>query len=155
MLRLFRPVPFDDPELGTLLRSRGLWRGTLALGGTLLPLAVTGSRNAPDAQALAIARRLNGTWSVNCLAVAQALLDHLAPYREAFAADGVGPPPPAIAQARDVWQHVHLEWVSVTLLDGMLVAEVALSTAWDEEHILDARFEGERLFELNGSIVQE
>ena len=56
---MFRPPPFDDPVLGLFERSRGRWRGKLVLAGKTLPLAVSGPRGAPDAEALAIAKLLD------------------------------------------------------------------------------------------------
>jgi hypothetical protein len=90
--------------------------------------------------------------------VAQALVEHCAPYQEAVAAGELEPPSPplpVIARATDVWRFVTLQSASVTPIDGKLVAEVALSAAWDEEHTLGARFDGARFVELNGSILPQ
>src|SRR5688572_4872859 len=106
MFGLFRPPPFRDPVLGVLERSRGRWRGQLVLAGKTLPLAVSGSRGAPDAEALAAAKLLPGAWSSNSEAVARALVEHLEPYREAVAAGEVEPPArplPVIAVPKDIW----------------------------------------------------
>ena len=158
MFGLFRSPPFDDPVLGVFDRSRGRWRGSLVLAGTPLPLAVAGARGAPDAEALAGAKLLPATWSNNLEAVAQALVEHLEPYREAVAAGEVQPPSrplPVITEPADAWQFVKLLSASVTPLGGRLMSEVALATTWDEEHILGARFDGGAFVELNGSILQE
>jgi hypothetical protein len=156
MLGFFRSPAINDPELGSIERSRGRWRGRLALGGKSLPLALAGARNAPRADALALAKALPAAWARNLEAVAQALVEHYAPYQEAVAAGELEPPSPplpAIARASDVWRFVTLQSASVTPIGGKLVAEVALSAAWDEEHTLGARFEGARFVELNGSIL--
>jgi uncharacterized heparinase superfamily protein len=158
MLGFLRSPAISDPELGSIERSRGRWRGKLALGGQSIPLALIGARSAPNADALALAKALPAAWSRNLEAVAQALVDHLAPYQEAIAAGELEPPSPplpAIARPSDVWRFVTLQSASVTSIDGKLVSEVALSAAWDEEHTLGARFEGARFVELNGSILPD
>lgn len=143
MFRLFASRPFKDRVLGSFQRARGLWRGTLALAGTSLPLSISGTRSAPDAAALAIARLLPATWSSNRELVAQALIEHRDPY------------PEAVERTADVWQSVTLLSASVTPLDGKLTAEIALAVTWDEEHTLGARFQGPAFVELNGSILPE
>jgi hypothetical protein len=143
MFSLFHSRSFNDPMLGSFQRARGLWRGTLALAGTSLPLSINGTRGAPDAAALAIARQLPATWTSNRELVTQALIEHLEAYRE------------AIEPTADVWQFVTLLSASVTPLDGKLTAEIALAVTWDEEHTLGARFQGPAFVELNGSILPE
>jgi hypothetical protein len=143
MFKLFASRPFNDPMLGSFQRARGLWRGTLALAGTSLPLSIYGTRSAPDAGALAIARLLPATWSSNRELVAQALIEHQEAYRE------------TIEPTADVWQFVTFLSASVTPFDGELIAEIALAVTWDEEHTLGARFEGPAFAELNGSILPE
>jgi len=158
MFGLLRPPPFSDPMLGLFERSRGRWRGNLVLAGKTLPLAVSGSRGAPDAEALAIAKLLPAAWSSNSEAVARALMEHLEPYREAVAAGEVEPPTrplPVIAQPEDAWQSVELLSASVTPQGGKLISEVALAATWDEEHTLGARFDRNAFVELNGSILAE
>jgi hypothetical protein len=158
MLGFLRSPAINDPELGAIERSRGRWRGKLALGGKSIPLALVGARSEPRADALALAKALPAAWSRNLEAVAQALVEHYAPYQEAVAAGELEPPSPplpAIARASDVWRFVTLRSASVTPIDGKLVSEVALSVAWDEEHTLGARFEGAHFEELNGSILPE
>jgi len=158
MFKLFESPSFNDPVLGPFKRTRRLWRGTLVLAGTSLPLSIAGTRGAPDAEALAIARLLPATWSSNRELVARALIEHLEPYREAIAADETDRPDrplPFIERTADVWQFVALLSASVTPLNGKLIAEIALAATWDEEHTLGARFEGPVFVELNGSIVPE
>jgi hypothetical protein len=158
MLGFLRSPAISDPELGSLERSRGRWRGTLALGGSSIPLALAGPRSAPNADALALAKALPNAWSLNLEAVTQALVEHYAPYQEAIASGELEPPSsplPAIARPSDVWRFVTLQSASVTPIGGKLVSEVALSAAWDEEHTLGAMFEGASFLELNGSILPE
>ena len=158
MFGFLRSSPFNDPQLGAFERSRGRWRGSLVLSGKALPLAVAGTRGAPDAAALAIAKELPTVWSANRESVGRALVEQLAPYREAVDAGEADPPSrplPDITQPVDVWQFVQLRSASVTWLGRKLVSEVALAAAWDEEHTLGARFEGALFIELNGSILPE
>jgi len=158
MFGFFRPRPFSDPALGVFERSRGRWRGNLVLAGKTLPLAVSGSRGGPDAEALAAAKLLPAAWSNDSEAVARALVEHLEPYREAVAAGEVELPTrplPVFAHPSDIWRSVELQSASVTPLAGKLISEVALAATWDEEHTLGARFDHGAFVGLNGSILPE
>ena len=158
MFGLFRPPPFNDPVLGLFERSRGRWRGNLVLAGKTLPLAVSGSRSAPDAEALAAAKLLPAARSNHSDAVARALVAHLEPYREAVVAGEVEPPTrplSVIARPEDAWRSVELRSASVAPLGGKLISEVALAATWDEEHTLGARFDRNAFVDLNGSILPE
>ena len=158
MFGLFGAAPFVDPTLGELTRARGRWRGAIALGGHVVPLAVSGSRQRPDTDAAAAAVALPTVWDRNADAVARALVDHLAPYREAvLAGEAEAPthPLPSGDRPADLWASVRVISASVTPLAGRLTAEVALSASWDEEHTLGARFHGAEFVELNGSILPE
>lgn len=158
MFGLFRPAVFVDPALGEFKRSGGRWRGTIELAGRVVPLAVSGPSGRPDAEAMAAASALPAVWAQNSGSVARALLEHLAPYREAVEAgeaDAPSEPFPAVGQPADVWASVQLQSASVTRLGGKLTSEVALAATWDEEHTLGARFHGAAFVELNGSILPE
>lgn len=146
MLGLFTSHPFDDPVLGRLVRSRRLWRGSILLAGTAIPLSLAGTRRAPDPDAIAAARALPATLAANREAVTRALVDYLEACESAVA-DRV------IAQASDVWRFVEIESASVTWFGDTLVAEVALRTSWDDEHTQGARFAGGRFVEFNASIA--
>ncbi len=146
MFRLFRPTQFCDPTLGPLERARGRWRGKVLVDGKQLPLALVGGRDQPDAEALAVAKQLPIIWRSCQESVKRSLVEHLEPYLEALGED---------ARATDLWQFVALISASVVPLGGKLVAEIALSSSWDEEHVLGARFDGPKFVELNGSIVPE
>ena len=157
MFGLFRSPRVQDGQLGELTRSRGLWRGTIALpSGTSVPLAVFGSRAAPDAQALALARDVAVQLPAWRPAIAAALFEHYEPYREAQDAgelESSGDAFPPLETPEQVWDCVNLFYVAVTPLDGVLTTEVAYNVAWDEEHMLAARFQAGRLVELCGSVV--
>src|ERR1700740_1004047 len=84
---LFKPPPFHDPKLGQLVRSRGLWRGLLTVeAGVSAPLALSGTRTEPHAQALAAAREEAQEFASWRPAIEQALFEHYEPYAEAVTA---------------------------------------------------------------------
>src|SRR5262249_45361140 len=116
---LFRPAPFSDPQLGEFRRSRGLWRGVVLLAGRTVPLAVSGSRAAPDPQALDIARAITSSYVGWRPVIERALFEHYSPYADAIAAgeselsqDAL----PRIDEPSAVWPHTHAEFVQVTRL---------------------------------------
>ena len=158
MFGLFKSPPFHDPKLGELVRSRGLWRGSLTVeAGVSAPLTVSGRRNEPDSQALAAAREVTGAFASWRPAIEQALFEHYEPYAEAVTAGELPSPSealPRIAAPVDVWPHVSLVFVSVTPLSGLLTTELGYTTAWDEEHTLGARFQSGRFIELCGSVLR-
>jgi hypothetical protein len=129
------PPTFEDPQLGSLTRRRGRWRGEIALAGGRVAVAVVGPRHAPDPDALAIARRADDELDSARPEVEVALARHREPSGE---------------QAQD-WT---IEWAGVAPLDGALTLELGLDVAWDEEHTLGARIRDGRLVELNGSVLR-
>jgi hypothetical protein len=156
MLSFFKSPAFRDPQLGAFVRSRGHWRGELALGGSTVPFVLAGGRSEPDVQALQLARTVSSHFPAWRAAIAEALFEHYQPYAEAVAA-GEAPEPntplPRIGAPSDVWPHAVLVFVSVTPIDRALAIEFGFATAWDEEHTLGARFQGGKLLELNGSVL--
>jgi len=158
MFGFLRPAVFVDPALGELKRSGGRWRGRIEMSGKVVPFAVSGPRGHPDPEAVAAMAALPGVWGQNSGSVARALLDHLAPYREAVAAgeeEAPSQPLPPADRPADIWATVDVRSVSVTPLAGKLTSEVALAATWDEEHTLGARFHGPVFVELNGSVLPE
>jgi len=157
MFGLFKSPRVHDGQLGELSRSRGLWRGTIALesSGTV-PLAVSGGRTKPDAQALALARQVTAHFPSWRPAIAAALFEHYAPYADAQEAgelESPDEPVPPIDGPDQVWEYVQVSHVAVTPLSGLLTTEIAFNAAWDEEHTLGARFQAGRLVELCGSVI--
>jgi hypothetical protein len=74
---LFKSRPFHDPKLGELVRSRGLWRGFLTVeAGVNAPLALSGTRTEPRAQALAAAREVAQAFASWSPAIEQTLFEH-------------------------------------------------------------------------------
>jgi hypothetical protein len=150
---LFKSPPFHDPELGELVRSRGLWRGWLTIeAGVSAPLALSGTRTEPHAQALAAAREVAQAFASWRPVIEQALFDHYEPYAQAVTASP-GEDLPQIAAPGDVWSHVSLMFVSVTPLSGLLTTELGYTSAWDDEHTLGAWFRSGKFIELCGSVL--
>jgi hypothetical protein len=156
MFGLFKSASFSDPLLGELSRARGFWRGTLQLGSKSVPVALAGSRAAPDADAIAAARQVHAQLQSWHPAIETALFGHYEPYSEAVA-EGKGPETsehfPSITSPAGVWPHVSLEFVSISPLSGTLITELGYAAAWDEEHMLGARFNAGKLVELCGSVL--
>ncbi len=157
MFGLFKSAPFSDPALGELIRSRGLWRGVIRVDSGLTPLALAGSRTAPDPAALAAAREVAMHLVGWRHQIETALYEHYEPYAESLAAGEIQSADdalPSITSPADVWPHVSLQYISVTPLGGTLTTELGYSTAWDEEHTLGARFQGSTFIELCGSVLR-
>lgn len=157
MFGLFKSPPFHDPELGKLVRSRGLWRGSISLSSaSKVPLAVSGTRTEPDAVALQAARDVATQLPLWRPSIETAMFAHYLPYAEAIA---VGDLPPAsgafprLALPSQLWSRVSLVFVSVTPLDGLLTIELGYATGWDDEHTLGARFQAGKFVELCGSVL--
>ncbi len=156
MFGLFKSAPFIDPQLGELRRSRGAWRGALILEpASRVPLVLGGSRNAPDPDALRMARLIPAEFPSWRGQIEQALFEHLAPYAEAVAGGELAPlaPLPAIEVPSAVWTHASVEFVHVGPLDGQLTVEIGYRVEWDEEHTLGARIRDGKLMELCGSVL--
>lgn len=156
MFSLFKSTPFSDLLMGKFLRSRGNWRGSINIGGVSTELVVLGSRNEPDSQAMQVAHDISSHFPAWKQAIEIALFEHYTPYAEALAAGELPPPSepiPKLEAPGQVWPHVNLVFVSVTLLDGKLTAELGYTTAWDNEHTLGARFQSGQFVELCGCVV--
>lgn len=153
---MFKSPLFSDPLLGEFRRTGGMWRGTIDLGEARAPLALPGSRSAPDPRALDIARAVPSTFPEWRGLIAAAMFEHYAPYAEAVAAgqlEPLGEGLPRVTQPDEVWPHTSVEFVAVIALDGELTVEIGYRVAWDEEHTLGARLRNGRLIELNGSVL--
>jgi len=157
MFGLFKSTPFSDPALGELVRSRGLWRGTIHVGSGPAPLALAGTRSAPDPAALAIAREVPTRFLGWRRAIQDALFEHYEPYAESLAS-GQTPATSvlvsSIAAPADVWPHVSLQYICITPHGDTLTTELAYATTWDEEHTLGARFQGSTFIEVCGSVLR-
>jgi hypothetical protein len=151
MFGLFKSATVTDPRLGKLEHSRGLWRGNIALGDVTVPLALSGSRTAPDLQAVQMAGGVIHDYDAWRAPIQQALFEHYEPYADAMGGgDGEAL---CIASPADVWPHVRAVFVQITPFDGALTVEIGYESAWDEEHTLGARMRDGRLLELCGSVL--
>jgi hypothetical protein len=148
---LFRaPAPHHEPNLGSLLYSRGKWRGTVELeSGHAIPLFLPGTRQAPLSEAVQVARHAGDWWTRARPDVARELFDHYSNGRDA----GI-PDLPDIPTPNDVWPHVTLSSVEVKPHSSLDEFMVAIRTAWDDEHTLGALVGDGTLLGLNGSIVE-
>lgn len=156
MFGLFKSASFTDPSLGKLSRTRGFWRGTLQLGSGPTPIALAGSRTGPDTEAITAAHEVQAQLPSWHPAIEAALFGHYQPYSEAVAAGEVPETDesfPIITSPSGVWPYASLEFVSISLLSGTLITELGYTTAWDEEHVLGARFNSGKLVELCGSVL--
>lgn len=154
MLTWLKPPVFTDPYFGELRYERGMWRGRAArLGSGTAPLAICGTRRAPDRAALALARVMTRRRAVWRPVVECQLVLHLLPYAEAVAAGALPRPEeplPTLSEPGDVWPHVAIEFVAVAPMGGRLTFEVGYSVAWAENHILSARFQDGQFVEMRG-----
>ena len=102
MFGLFKSPRFHDPKLGGLVRSRGLWRGLVTVeAGISAPLALSGTRTEPHAQALAAAREVIQAFASWRPVIEQALFEHYEPYAEAVTAGEL----PSPSEAYPALQH--------------------------------------------------
>jgi hypothetical protein len=156
MSGLFGSPHFDDPVFGRLKRSGGVWRGTLEVGATpSVPLNLFGSGREPDAAALAAAREISAMFDAWRPSIQQALFDHYTPYGETIAAEGTaaqGTQMPVLQTPEQVWKHVTLQSVAVVKMGGIVTTELVYAAAWDDDHMLGARFQSGELVELCGSV---
>lgn len=156
MFGFLESAAFHDPQLGELLRSRGYWRGAISVGDDRVPLAISGTRKEPDALALQAAHSLDTQFAECRAEIENALLEHYGPYAEALARGELsesGATFPRIDDASQVWPHVSLVSVSLSLLNGVLATELAYTSLWDDEHTLGARLQNGKFIELCGSVL--
>lgn len=155
MLGLFKTSRYTDPALGELKYSRGLWRGTLTVDGFPVPLAVDGSRSAPSAEALSLARSAQAHLNSCCAAFDAQLFSHYLDYAEAIATGEFEPeePLPALQEPSAVRAHIRPEFAAVIPLDGTLTTELGYTVAWEQEHVLGVRFRSGAFVELCASTV--
>jgi hypothetical protein len=156
VLGLFKSPSFSDPQLGELRRTGGLWRGAVLLGEAKVPLALSGSRAAPDPQALNVARSISSSYATWRPSIERAMFEHYSPYAEAVAEGESEPPRDGLSRIdtpAGVWSHTDAEFVQVTPLGGELTVEIGYRVAWDEEHTLGARFREGQFLELCGSVL--
>lgn len=114
-----------------------------------------GSNREPDAAALQAARQIPSTFAGLKPDIQRALFEHYEPYVDAASdedADAHGMSTPSIAAPDQVWAHVSLHSVAIIKLSSAIAIEFVYSAAWDEDHMLGARFQDGRFVELCGSV---
>jgi hypothetical protein len=142
--------PHEHPTLGTLRYSGGRWRGSIEMEpGKPVALFVPGNRSAPLAEGLQLAERAVDWWRRARSAVENELYQHYDAGRDGNLSDL-----PNIATPGDVWTHVTLSSVEIKPYRSINELQVALRTAWDDEHTLGALVRDAELVELNGSILE-
>lgn len=130
MFKLFRSNLFRDAQLGELRRSGGHWKGSIVLApcGTFL-LSLAGSREAPDALALKLAKELPEQIPALRPKIENGLFHHYAPYKEAVeAGEETGSPCPQISSPGAVWSHVNPAHILVEPLSKVWRVEIAFRT---------------------------
>lgn len=155
MLGLFKTPVCKDSALGEIRYARGLWRGSVAIDGCIVPLALEGSRSGPSVEALALAKSGEAHF-LGCRAqIEAALYSHFLALKDAVGDGQFVPeePLPALEGRGAVWSHVRLEYAAVVSLGRELITELGYSVQWEEEHMLGVRLQNGRLVELCGSVV--
>lgn len=156
MAGLFGARHFDDPVIGRLKRSGGMWRGALSVGETPgVPVTMFGSGREPDAAALDAARQVGASFDAWRPSIQQALFDHYAPYAEATPEGDRserGMRPPVLRTPEEVWRQVSLQSIAVAKMGGIVTTELVYAASWDEDHLLGARFQSGSLVELCASV---
>jgi hypothetical protein len=141
--------PQEHPALGLLHYARGRWRGTIELErGERITLFVPGGRGGPLEEGLQLAQRAPERWLRVRPAVEKELYDHYDAGRDAGLSDL-----PNITTPGEVWAHVTLSSVEIKPFRSLGEFQVALRTAWDDEHTLGALVRDVTLVGVNGSIV--
>lgn len=151
MFGLFRSPTIADAVLGELKHAKGHWRGTIEVEGGRVPLAIAGSRKAPDERSLDAARAIPARWAALRPRIEAALFEHYAPYAEAL--DDGAESEVDMRSPADVWRFATPKFAAVAPMGGPLITEVGLAVDWDEEHLPGARFDEGGFVELCGSTV--
>lgn len=158
MFNLFSSPKIIDPVLGTLVRSRGFWRGTLMIDHYgEVPIALVGGRAAPERDALIAARSASVEFQNWRARIERSLFEHYQAYADANRAEEMSPVSEsfqAITSSSELWPNVSIEFLLVSPLDGLLTIELGIRVGWDEEHTVGARIRSGELMELCGSTVR-
>ncbi len=150
MFGLFKSKTYQDSQLGAFTCKGGKRRGNMTLAGQgEIGLLLAGGGDAPEAKAIEVVGALPQQYAALRPEIQKALFDHYAPYAESGFSDL------KVENDETLWKHVRILGVLVEPLSGVMTAEIAIATDWDEEHILGARMQAGKLTELNGSILCE
>jgi hypothetical protein len=146
---LFKRARQEVPGFGTMERRRGVWLGTIALGGSAsVPFEVAGPRDRIPEARLQLARELMIRYDALRPSIQEGLYEHYRPYLEAPDDDAL----PAIHSASEIWDYVAIAHVRIEPVAGIETVEIGFDTTWDVEHTPAARFQEWRLVEFNGSV---
>ena len=144
------PQPREHAELGPLRYKGGRWRGTIALEqGTRIPLFIPGSRDGPNPEGLKMAETATTWWTQARPEIERELYEHYTNGRDDETSEM-----PELREQREVWAHVAPTSVEIRPFRSLDEMQVAIRTAWDEEHTLGALICDGRLVGLNGSILE-
>jgi len=144
------PAPYDHPRLGPMRYSGGRWRGNIELEPARpIPLYLPGTWNGPLPEAAQLADSAREWWMRVRPDVEKELFQHYTNGREGGLSDL-----PDIQSSGEVWTHVTLSSVEIKPYRSVSEFQVALRTAWDDEHTLGALIRDAVLVELNGSILE-
>ena len=150
LLDFLRPPPQQHAELGPLQYRGGRWRGTIALEkGQRIPLFIPGSRDGPHPEGLKLAEAASSWWTQARPEIERELYDHYTNGRDDETAEM-----PELREAREVWAHAEPTSVEIKPFRSLDELQVAIRTAWDEEHTLGALIRDGGLAGLNGSILE-
>jgi len=154
---LFKSRKYFDISLGELSLKNGYWRGVIALDPCgEIPLAVAGTKDAPDTNALAEAYRLPLSFPAWTQTIGQALFEHFEPYADAIGAGEYPDPSESvrnIKSANDALSCAKLQFITIGPMGDSMMTELGYDTEWDEEHTLGIRYRGGEFLELCGSTL--
>ena len=151
---LFKSKPFQDSVFGELIRSRGHWKGRIALTPIgAFSFFLAGDHSAPRSDAVRLLRELEGRFGSRVPTIEHGLFEHYLPYKEAVEAGiEMSSPFPQIANSTEVWTHVKPAHVLIEPLNGQWRVEIAFTTDWDIEHTVAAIYSDWQFIELSGSV---
>jgi len=145
----FKRATLAVPGLGTMERRRGVWLGSLPLGGSpSVPLELAGPREGVPEARLDLARELITRYDALRPPIREGLYEHYRPYLESPEDDGM----PAIHSTSEIWDYVAIAHVRIEPFAGIETVEIGFDTTWDAEHTPAARFQEWQLVEFNGSV---
>jgi hypothetical protein len=146
LTKLFSSKPFETVALGSLKKRNGLWRGFIDLAESKnIPISIFGNCSEPNLFALESTVQVLNSWDKISHEIQNSLYEHY--LRGPTWSDSY----PKIERTRLI-DFIALEQIVVEKRKGRVVIEIAIRTAWDEEHTLGARLVNRKLEELCESI---
>jgi hypothetical protein len=164
MFGLFKKVVIDHSVFGPLTRRGREWDGTIKImPNKQVSLALEGTKEAPHPATLTTALELPGKLPGLIPIIANELMEHLEPYREAIIDSSTGFADAfsdakiiekilKISSADDAWAASEICGVEVGLASGKVRLLIKIQSIWDEEHVLGAYFDDWQFMGLNGSV---